>query len=97
MSFLEMPHLDNRKVLPQTMAGFYDSEKGERNFTSVTGEHPDLSFLPYPIDKVAVLDCCNDLILCLCVEAARSCYVVCNSATKNLWILSPSVHAIGQA
>ena len=80
------------------MSGFfYDGEKGERNFTSVTGELPDLSFLPFPIDKVAVLDCCNGLVLCLCVEAARSRYVVCNPATKNLRVLPPSIHAVGQA
>ncbi|XP_066373414.1 F-box protein At5g07610-like [Miscanthus floridulus] len=89
---------NNRKVLPQTMVGFfYDGEKGERNFTSVTVECPDLSFLPFPIDKVVVLDCCNSLILCLYVEAAGSYYVVCNLATKNLWVLPPSIHAVGQA
>ena len=80
------------------MAGFfYDGEKGEQNFTSVTGERPDLSFLPIHIDKVVVLDCCNDLILCLCVEAAGSYYVVCIPATKNLWVLPHSIHAVGQA
>ena len=80
------------------MAGFvYDGEDGKRNFTSVTGERPDLSFLPFPIDKVAVLDCCNGLVLCLCVEAARSRYVVCNPATKNLRVLPPSIHAVVQA
>ena len=76
---------------------FYDGEKGERNFTSVTGERPNLSLLPFPIDKVAVLDCCNGLVLCLCVEATGSCYVVCNLATKNMRILLPSIHAVGQA
>ena len=87
---------NNHKVLPQTMVGFfYDSEKGERNFTSVTSECPDLSFLPFPIDKVAILECCNGLVLCLCVEAAGSRYVVCNPATKNLWVLPPSIHAVG--
>ena len=88
----------NHKVLPQTVASFfYDSERGEQNFTSVNGERPDLSFLPYPIDKVVVQDCCNGLVLCLCVEAAGSCYVICNPATKNLWVLPPSIHAVGQA
>ena len=80
------------------MAGFfYDGKKGERNFTSITGERLDLSFLPFPIDKVAIFDCCNGLILCLCIEAAGSCYVVCNPATKNLWVLPPSIHAVGHA
>jgi hypothetical protein len=76
---------------------FYDGEKGERNFTSVTGECPNLSFLPFPIDKVAVLDYYNGLVLCLCVEAAGSCYVICNPTTKNLWVLPPSIHAVCQA
>jgi hypothetical protein len=84
-------------VLPQTVVGFfYGGEKGKQNFASVTGECLYLSFLPFPIDKVAVLDCCNDLVLCLCVEAAGSCYVVYNPATKNLRVLSPSIHAVGQ-
>ena len=56
-----------------------------------------MSFLPFSIDKVAVLDCCNGLVLCLCVEAARSRYVVCNPATKNLWVLSPSIHVVDEA
>ena len=80
------------------MAGFfYDGEKGERNFTRVTGERPNLSFLPFPIDKVAILDCCNGLVLCLCFEAAGSYYVVWNPATKNLRVLLPSIHDVGQA
>ncbi|XP_066358075.1 F-box protein At5g07610-like [Miscanthus floridulus] len=88
---------NNHEVLPQTVAGFfYDDEKGKRNFTSVTGERPDLSFLPFPIDKVAVLYCCNGLVLCLCVEAAGSCYVICNPVTKNLQVLTPSIHTVGQ-
>jgi hypothetical protein len=56
-----------------------------------------LSFFPYPIDKVAVLDCCNGLVLCLCVEAVGSRYVVYNLATKNLRVLLSSIHAVGQA
>jgi hypothetical protein len=89
---------NNRKLLPQTVAGFfYDGDKGERNFTSVTGECPDLSFLPFPIDKVVVLDCCNGLILCLCVEAPGSCYVFCNPATKSWRVLLLSIHAVDEA
>jgi hypothetical protein len=75
---------------------FYDGEKGNRNFTNVTGECPDLS-LPLPIDKVAILDWSNGLVLCLCVEAAGSYYAVCNPATKNLRVLQPSIHVVGQA
>ncbi|XP_066311153.1 F-box protein At5g07610-like [Miscanthus floridulus] len=89
---------NNHMVLPQTVAGFfYDGEKGEQNFTSDIDECPDLSFFPFPINKVVVLDCYNDLILCLCIEAARSCYVICNPATKNLWVLPPSIHVVVQA
>jgi hypothetical protein len=85
VSLLERLISNNHKVLPQTVVGFfYDDEKGERNFTSVAGERPDFSFLPFPIDKVAILDCCNGLVLCLCIEDTGSCYVVCNPATKNL-------------
>jgi hypothetical protein len=76
---------------------FYDGEKGKQNFTSVTGERPNLSFLPFPIDKVAVLDYYNGLVLCLCVEAIGSCYVICSPTTKNLWVLSPSIHVVCQA
>jgi hypothetical protein len=50
------------------MAGFfYDIENSNRNFTSVTDEFPDLSFLPFLIDNVAVSDCCNGLILWFCL------------------------------
>ena len=53
------------KVLPQTLADFYyDSENDNRHFTSVTGECPSLEFLPFTMDNVAILDCCNGLILC---------------------------------
>ena len=74
---------DNCKVLPQTMAGFfYYTENGNRNFTSVTGECSDLSFLPFLIDNVAISDCCNGLILCWCLGATTGYrYVVCNPAT----------------
>jgi hypothetical protein len=46
---------------------FYDIENNKRNFTSITGECPDLSFLPFLIDNVAVSDCCNSLILWFCL------------------------------
>ena len=50
----------NRKVLPQTMAGFfYDIENGNQNLTSVTDECPDFSFLPFLIDNIFVSDCCK--------------------------------------
>ncbi|XP_066373594.1 F-box protein At5g49610-like [Miscanthus floridulus] len=76
---------DNRKVLPQTMADFfYDGKNGKRNLTSVTGECSDMSLLPFLRDNVALLDCCDGLVLCLCIEVVGSHYVVCNLATKTL-------------
>ena len=62
----------NNKLMPQTMAGFfYNTENGHRYYTSITGEHPSLSFLPFTFDNVAVLDCCNGLILCWCLGAVE--------------------------
>jgi len=87
-------------VLLQTVADFfYDRENGMRNFTSFTGKRPNFSFLPFPRDNVTILDCCNGLILCSCVEVAGagSHYIICNLATKNLRLLPPSIHAVGQA
>jgi len=85
---------DNRKVLPQTVAVFfYDTENGNRNFTSVTGERPDLSFLRFLIDNVAISDCCNDLILCWCLGATAGYrHVICNLATQKFKVLLPSIH-----
>ena len=72
---------------------FYDTENSNRNFTRVTGERPDLSFLPFLIDNVAVSDCCNSPILCFYLGAtARYRYVVYNPITQNLKILLPSIH-----
>ena len=74
---------NNHKVLPQTVAGFfYDIENSNQNFTSVTGERPYLSLLPFRIDNVAISVYCNGLILCWCLGAtAGYCYVVCNPMT----------------
>ncbi|XP_066391754.1 uncharacterized protein [Miscanthus floridulus] len=58
---------NNHKKLPQTMVSFFnDSENDNQNFTSVVrGVRPcSLEFLPFNIDNVALLDCCNGLILC---------------------------------
>jgi hypothetical protein len=84
---------DNHKVLSQTVVGIYNTEKGNQNFTSVTDERPDLSFLPFLIDNVAVSDCCNGLILCWCLGAITGYrYVVCNPATQKFKALPPSIH-----
>ena len=73
---------DNHKLMPQTVANFfYDGIYGQRNFTSITGVYPSLSFLPFTMNNVAVLDCCNGLILYWCLRADGYRYVVCNLAT----------------
>jgi hypothetical protein len=47
---------NNYKVLPRTLAGFfYNINQGHRHYTSITGEHPSLSFLPFTLDNVAGL------------------------------------------
>jgi hypothetical protein len=57
-----------------------------------------LSFLPFTLDNVAVLDICNGLILCWCRGAnALYCYVICNPTTKKFKELPPSIHSIGEA
>jgi hypothetical protein len=86
--------------MPQTVASFfYDSEDGNRNFTSVVrGVRPcSLDFLPFNIENVAVLDCCNDLILCWCLGADGYRYVVCNPMTQKFKILPSSTHDVGHA
>ena len=80
------------------MADFlYDSENGNRNFTSVVrGVRPrSLELLPFNNDNVALLDCCNSLILCWCLRADGYHYVVCNLMTQKLKILPPSTHDVG--
>ncbi|KAL6894462.1 hypothetical protein ACP4OV_008560 [Aristida adscensionis] len=93
-------HPDHRKKLPQTLAGFFYHTfsperfpESARHFTNVSGRgaplvSPSLSFLPGHGD-VAVLDCCNGLLLCRCRSAGASYrYVVCNPATKE-WVAVP--------
>ncbi|XP_066392150.1 uncharacterized protein [Miscanthus floridulus] len=75
---------NNHKKLPQTMAGFfYDSENGNRNLTNIVRgiRSYSLEFLPFNIENVAVLDCCNGLILCWCLGADGYHYVICNPMT----------------
>jgi hypothetical protein len=89
---------NNRKVLPQTVASFcYDSWNGKQHFTSVTGERPSLSFLPFPMDNVTILDSYKGLILCWCIGAAEYRYVVYNPKTQNWKVLPPSIHSVGEA
>ena len=57
-----------------------------------------LSFLPFPLQKVLVSDCCSDLDLCWCCEPDALCrYVVCNLATHKWHVLPRSIRSIGQA
>jgi hypothetical protein len=58
---------------------------------------PSLEFLPFNNDNVAVLDCCNILILCWCLGADGYCYVVYNPMTQKFEILPPSTHDVGHA
>jgi hypothetical protein len=86
-------------VLPQTLADFfYDTHQGHRCYTSITGELPYLSFLPFTLVNVAILDICNGLILCWCRGAdGLYCYVVYNLTTKKFKELLPSIHSVGEA
>ena len=53
-----------RKELPQIVAEFfYCSWKGKGKFISINGEYPSLTFLPFPIENVVILDCYHGLIL----------------------------------
>ena len=82
------------------MSGFlYDSENGNRNFTSVVrGVRPcSLEFLPFNINNVDLLDCCNNLILCWCLEDDGYRYVVYNPMTQKFKILMPGTHDVGHA
>ena len=89
---------DNHKLMPQTMASFfYGGIYGQRNFTSITGVYPSLSFLPFTMNNVDVSDCCNGLILCWCHGADGYRYVVCNLATQELKVLPPRIHSVGEA
>lgn len=107
----------HRKKLPQTLVGFfYHSCNLERcpgrahHFTNITGKgapfiFPDFSFLPVPSDDVVVLDSCNGLLLCRCLEPGPHegdgyppfHYAVCNPATKKWVMLPDSSWASGQA
>ena len=80
------------------MAGFsYDAIYGQRHFTSITSVYPSLSFLPFTMNNVAVLDCCNGLILCWCLGDDGYRYVVCNPTTQELKVLLPRIHSVGEA
>uniref|UniRef100_A0A453GG76 Uncharacterized protein n=1 Tax=Aegilops tauschii subsp. strangulata TaxID=200361 RepID=A0A453GG76_AEGTS len=95
-------HPDHRKMLPQSLAGFFyegynknRSLKTARYFTNVSGEgdpfvDPSLAFLPN-YKSLEVLDCCNGLLLCRCwkeTDPKTLDYVVCNPATEK-WVVVP--------
>ncbi|XP_066320367.1 uncharacterized protein [Miscanthus floridulus] len=80
------------------MAGFfYDSENGNRNFTSVIrGVCPrSLEFLSFNIDKKFLG--ADGLILWWFLGADGYRYVVCNPMTQKFKIMSPSTHDVGHA
>ena len=60
--------------------------------TSINGEYPSLTFLPFPI--VVISDCCRGLKLCWCIGFR---YVVCNPVTNKWWLLPDSNHSFGSA
>jgi hypothetical protein len=85
-------------VLPRSRVGFfYNTHQGRWHYTSVTGEHPYLSFFLFTLVNVAILDICNDLILCWCQGAdGLYRYVVCILVTKKFKKLQPSIHSVGE-
>jgi hypothetical protein len=89
-----------RKKLLQTIIGFFYGTwwKGNRHFTSITGECPSLSFLSFLLKKVLFSDCSSSLVLCWYArpDGLRR-YVVCNSVTDKWHVLQHSTHSVGQA
>jgi hypothetical protein len=69
----------------------------ETSPASPVNAHPDLSFLPFLKDNVAVSDCYNSLILCWCLGATRYRYVVYNLMTQKFNILPPNTHDVGHS
>ena len=53
-----------------------------------------MSFLPFPIQDVAISDCCHGLILCWCVGF---CYAFYNPMTNKWWLLPNNNHSFGLA
>jgi F-box interacting protein len=49
------------------------------------------------MNNVAILDCCNGLILCWCLGADGYRYVICNLATQELKVPSSRIHYVGEA
>jgi hypothetical protein len=49
------------------------------------------------MNNVAILDCCNSLILCWCLGVDGYRYVVYNLATQKFKVLSPRIHSISEA
>jgi hypothetical protein len=84
-----------RKELLKILVGFfYCSWKCKCNFTSVNGEYPSLSFLPFSIQDVMISDYSQGLIL---FWYSGFYYVVCNPVTKKWLLLSGSNHSCGSA
>lgn len=93
---------NNRKKLPQTLAGFfYESYSLERfpavarHFTNVSGRgepliDPRLPFLPELAvgERIYLLNCCNGLLLWRHFHVNTLGYFVCNPATEQ-WVAVP--------
>ncbi|XP_072148453.1 F-box protein At5g07610-like [Setaria viridis] len=89
-----------RRKCPQTLSGFFFRSKEiypsgyVSHFVNASGRDlpmvdPSLSFLPPSHRDVAIVDCCNGLLLCcrlnlLLLDVYASCYFVCNPATDVL-------------
>jgi hypothetical protein len=87
-----------RKKLSQTVIGFFYGSwwKGNHHFTSITSECPSLSFLPFPLRKVLVSDCCNGLVLCWCAGPDRlHRYIFYNLVTDKWHVLPHSICSVG--
>ena len=88
----------HRKKLPQTLEGFFHGGPGGPysygHFTSLSGSgksappvDPSFSFLTAKlpgVERMALLDSCNGLLLFGCIQDNKFGYIVCNPATEEL-------------
>jgi len=72
----------------------YGNWKGKRQFTSLTGEYPSFSFLPFAIQDFVISYCCRGLFLCWCVGLR---YVIYNPVTSKSVVLPHSNLCYGSA
>jgi hypothetical protein len=86
------------KKLPQTLEGFFhggaDGPYSYGHFTSLPGSEedappvdPSFSFLMAKlpgVERIALLDSCNGILLFGCIQDNKFGYIVCNPATEEL-------------